>query len=110
MHPHTPSHAPTYPPTHSPIRLATHTPMHACTHPCRRPPASPISQVMGASSSAVQVEAGGSRLELYNTEITQCGNGDDVVPRDLGAIDVQVWSRDGGVDGLGRASRVYPTA
>ncbi|KAG1680348.1 hypothetical protein FOA52_015438 [Chlamydomonas sp. UWO 241] len=47
-------------------------------------------KVFGASSSAVQVEAGGARLELHATEITQCGNGDDVVPRDLGAVDVQV--------------------
>ncbi len=37
-----------------------------------------------------QVEAGGTRLELYGTEITQCGNGDDVVPKDLGAVDIQV--------------------
>ena len=37
-----------------------------------------------------QVEATGTRLELYGSEVTQCGNGDDVVPRDLGAIDIQV--------------------
>lgn len=40
------------------------------------------------------MEAGGTRLELYSSEIAQCGGGDDLMPRDLGAIDVQVseWS------------------
>ena len=37
-----------------------------------------------------QVEAGATRLELYGCEVTQCGGGDDIVPKDLGAIDVQV--------------------
>ena len=43
-----------------------------------------------ATNYPCQVEAGATRLELYGCEVTQCGGGDDIVPKDLGAIDVQV--------------------
>eukprot|EP00798_Chlamydomonas_sp_ICE-L_P022286 gene22286-29364_t len=48
--------------------------------------------VVGATSSAVQVEAGG-HLEVVDSVISQCGRGDAIVPRDLGAVEIQVRLR-----------------
>ncbi|GAX81356.1 hypothetical protein CEUSTIGMA_g8787.t1 [Chlamydomonas eustigma] len=49
--------------------------------------------VTGSCGSAVQVDAGGTRLEMYCCEVSGCGGGDDLVPRDLGGIEVQVRLR-----------------
>jgi hypothetical protein len=36
------------------------------------------------------VDGGGTCLEMYGCEVSGCGGGDDLVPKDLGGIEVQV--------------------
>ncbi|EFJ50302.1 hypothetical protein VOLCADRAFT_103892 [Volvox carteri f. nagariensis] len=47
-------------------------------------------RVVGGATAGVQVAAGGVVELLGGCEVTRCGAGDDVVPKDLGGVEVMV--------------------